>query len=321
MHRRQTFFRLATLVVVGALGSLGLACGGGAGAAGASGKLVYGAPNDIRQFDFDAHTDAKLLGGSSPGRFANGDLVYVYADSISAPYQLVMGDAAGTRRTQVLKPGSAVGDFRPVPSPDGKLIAFTYYPRGFTPQINATNGTVIVRLDGTIVANLKGVFDPAWTPDGRIVAAGTIAVASDGPTNTPTAAGIYVSNAAFTTMTRIDNGLADPREVAVSPDGKQLAFVLAAHIWTMGLDGTGLRQLTSGDKEESSPTFSPDGASVACASFGTFESTYYSALAVVPVAGGPTELGNDANVWPLDDDAKGTSTLGRVNVYKRLNWF
>ena len=213
----------------------------------------------------------------------------------------------------MLKPGSAVGDFRPVPSPDGKLIAFTYYPRGFTPQINATNGT--------LVANLKGVFDPAWTPDGRIVAAGTIAVASDGPTNTPTAAGLYISNAAFTQMTRLDNGLADPREVAVSPDGKQLAFVLAAHIWTMGLDGTGLRQLTSGGKEESSPAFSPDGASVACAAFGTLESDFYSALAVVPVARGPTELGNDASVWPLDDNAKSTSTLGRVNVYKQLNWF
>lgn len=303
------------------LGSLGLACGGGGGAAGASGKLVYGSPGDIRQYDFDAHSDAKLLEGSSPGRFSNGDLVYVYADSISAPYQLVTGDAAGTRRTKVLEPGSAVGDFNPVPSPDGKLIAFTYYPRGFTPKLNATNGTVIVQLDGTIVANLKGVFDPAWTPDGRIVASGTIAVASDGPTNTPTAAGIYVSNAAFTAMTRIDNGLADPREVAVSRDGKQLAFVLAGHIWTMGLDGTGQRQLTSGDKAESSPTFSPDGDSVACASFGTFETTYYSALAVVPVAGGPTELRNDASVWPLDDDAASSSTLGRVNVYKRLTWY
>lgn len=320
MHRRQTLLRLAALVLTGALGSLGLACGGG-GAAGASGKLVYGSTDGIREYDFDANTDAKLVDGSSPGRFANGNLVYVYQDSLSAPYQLVVGDAAGTRRTLVLKPGSAVGDFSPVPSPDGKLIAFTYYPRGFTPQINATNGTVVVQLDGTIVANLKGVFDPAWTPDGRIVAAGTIAVSSDGPTNTPTAAGIYVSNAAFTAMTRIDNGLADPREVAVSPDGKQLAFVLAGHIWTMGLDGTGLRQLTSGDKEESSPTFSPDGKSVACVSFGTFESTYYSALAVVPFAGGPTELGNDANVWPLDDDAKTSSTLGRVNAFRRLNWY
>ncbi|MFL5347107.1 MAG: TolB family protein [Hyalangium sp.] len=318
MHRRQMFFHLTALAVAGALG---LACGGGGGAAGASGKLVYGAPDDIHQYDFDAHKDAKLLNGSSPGRFPNGDLVYVYADSISAPYQIVIGDTAGTRRTKVLEPGPAVGDFNPVPSPDGKLIAFTYYPRGFTPKLNATNGTVIMQPDGTIVANLKGVFDPSWTPDGRIVAAGTIAVASDGPTNTPTAAGLYVSNAAFTAMTRLDNGLADPRQVAVSRDGKQLAFVLASHIWTMGLDGTGLRQLTSGDKEESSPAFSPDGDSVACTSFGTFETTFYSALAVVPVAGGPTELRNDASVWPLDDDAQSSSTLGRVNAFRRLTWF
>src|SRR6185436_6123966 len=58
-------------------------------------------------------------------------------------------------------------------------------------------------------------------------------------------------------------------DVHVSPDGKSVIYALATfdlprakrftHIWMMDLDGRNARQLTSGDKSESSPAFSPDG--------------------------------------------------------------
>jgi dipeptidyl aminopeptidase/acylaminoacyl peptidase len=58
-------------------------------------------------------------------------------------------------------------------------------------------------------------------------------------------------------------------DVHVSPDGKSIIYAVAtsdlarakrvAHIWTMGIDGKNPRQLTSGEKGESSPMFSPDG--------------------------------------------------------------
>src|SRR5438093_103411 len=58
-------------------------------------------------------------------------------------------------------------------------------------------------------------------------------------------------------------------DVHVSPDGKSIIYAVAtsdlarakrvAHIWTMGIDGKNARQLTSGEKGESSPMFSPDG--------------------------------------------------------------
>ena len=58
-------------------------------------------------------------------------------------------------------------------------------------------------------------------------------------------------------------------DVHVSPDGKSVIYAVATsdlprakrvtHIWMMDIDGRNARQLTSGDKSESSPAFSPDG--------------------------------------------------------------
>src|SRR5262245_54125194 len=58
-------------------------------------------------------------------------------------------------------------------------------------------------------------------------------------------------------------------DVHVSPDGKSIIYVVSTpdlprakrvgHIWMMDINGQNARQLTSGDKTESSPVFSPDG--------------------------------------------------------------
>src|SRR5215813_5892289 len=57
--------------------------------------------------------------------------------------------------------------------------------------------------------------------------------------------------------------------IHTSPDGRSVIYALAtsdlarakrvSHIWMMGVDGQGARQLTNGEKGESSPVFSPDG--------------------------------------------------------------
>ena len=58
-------------------------------------------------------------------------------------------------------------------------------------------------------------------------------------------------------------------DVHLSPDGRSVIYAVTTpdlprakrttHIWMMGVDGQGARQLTSGEKGESSPIFSPDG--------------------------------------------------------------
>ena len=61
----------------------------------------------------------------------------------------------------------------------------------------------------------------------------------------------------------------DVRDPQCSPDGKWVAYVIStidvkedksgSHIWMVGFDGTGSRQITSSQDSESSPRWSPDG--------------------------------------------------------------
>ncbi|MEK6285552.1 MAG: S9 family peptidase [Acidobacteriota bacterium] len=61
-------------------------------------------------------------------------------------------------------------------------------------------------------------------------------------------------------------------DVHVSPDGRSVIYALTtsdlprakrvSHIWMMDIDGRNTRQLSSGEKGESSPVFSPDGKSI-----------------------------------------------------------
>ena len=58
-------------------------------------------------------------------------------------------------------------------------------------------------------------------------------------------------------------------DVHVSPDNRSVIYAVSTsdlarakritHIWMMDIDGRNARQLTNGDKSESSPAFSPDG--------------------------------------------------------------
>src|SRR6266850_7282704 len=61
-------------------------------------------------------------------------------------------------------------------------------------------------------------------------------------------------------------------DLHVSPDGATVIFTVTTsdrarakrntHIWAFDINGQNVRQLTSGDKSESSPSFSPDGKQI-----------------------------------------------------------
>src|ERR1043165_4592322 len=58
-------------------------------------------------------------------------------------------------------------------------------------------------------------------------------------------------------------------DTCIAPDGRSVIYTVTTsdlarakrvgHIWTMGIDGQGARQLTNGDKGEGSPSFPLDG--------------------------------------------------------------
>lgn len=138
-------------------------------------------------------------------------------------------------------------------SPDGKYIAyegqFTYVFDVYV--VDRTTGELLLTINKAGVG--YGYVRPSWTPDGRIVVAGAH--------NNP---GLYVTDVAWTSLTRIDNNLTNPDLPMVSPDGTHIAFVLNSHIYTIAMDGTGLKQITTSSSSESWPTWSTDGNWIAC---------------------------------------------------------
>src|SRR5712691_6191667 len=81
-------------------------------------------------------------------------------------------------------------------------------------------------------------------------------------------------------------------DIHVSPDGKSVIFIVTTsdlphatrntHVWAMDLNGQNIRQLTSGDKSESSPSFSPDGKQILFVSSRDGSANLY----LMPVNGG-----------------------------------
>src|SRR5215467_3125888 len=81
-------------------------------------------------------------------------------------------------------------------------------------------------------------------------------------------------------------------DVHISPDGKSVVYVLGvadlprakrqSHIWMMDIDGSNARQMTRGDKSESSPVISPDGRWIAFISDREGDANLF----VLPVGGG-----------------------------------
>jgi hypothetical protein len=142
-------------------------------------------------------------------------------------------------------------------SPDGQTIA-AVWSEGEIPL--AARRAFLFSLDGDVLnRSTAGIGEVAWLPDSRLVVVSndqkTISV-----TNQP-----YKFNGKAIRHFKYSVG-----QVSVSPDGKQLAFVMLEdgdiykyNIWLMNIDGTHLRQLTRGpdDREPKfeSPVWSPDG--------------------------------------------------------------
>lgn len=292
--------------------------GGGSGPENSySGKLVYENAGGVYELDLGARRHTRLFSGRQPDRLASGETLVVDDDFRN----LYLAAAGGTQQRRfIVSFDEYYAFFEPRASPDGKLVAFSY--DGNSPTIS--KGTLVYTREGTRRAVFPGLFSPSWLPDGRLLMSGSWISPRDASmdVSTPNTAGLYIANAALTTTTRIDPRLNDPvaLQPSVSPDGKQVAFVLNGHLWVMGIDGSALRQVTTGTKQESYPEWSPDGSSIAVVAYGNFETVPYKAVAIVPASGTMVDLTTQSSYWLRDPEAVSDSSLSRINSAGQMSW-
>lgn len=269
------------------------------------GKLVHDWSSSIREYNFASKANPELFEGRMPNRLANGNTLYV-----SGVFErLQTTNAAGTQTTVIYNSGHTSSVYGPQISPDGTKIAFTHKIYDwYLSKYPVKDGTVIIDLAGNYIAGIPGRYNPVWLPDGRLVVAGDFTYNYEAPSRPSANAGLYLAtlNGTTASLTNINPTLSNPTPLlpSVSPDGKQVAFILNKHLWKMNLDGSNLKQVTASDNdnEESFSTWSPDGKYIAVWTYKTFELTYYTAIAIVPAdPANPVVLKNEAKIWPRDN--------------------
>lgn len=202
---------------------------------------------------------APAVQATLPGK--NGRLTFMRKDS-AGHWQVWIAAANGTDAKQLTR--GAFDNGWPVWSPNGKQIAFDS-PRAGGKHVN---DVFVMNADGSGVRKLtdsKGTSaDAAWSPDGK-----TIAFDADRGRHR-TDEGIYLMDARGAHLRRVTTLPADDANDLAprfSPNGKRLVFTRyrgtgrseQAALFTVGVDGTGLRQVTSFAIHAGDADWSPDG--------------------------------------------------------------
>ena len=143
-------------------------------------------------------------------------------------------------------------------APDASKVVYRDSHRGY----NVNDEIYVVNADGSDRRNLtkssRNEWGPAWSPDGKLIAYNAEVQ-------------LYVMRPDGSHVRRVTDFPAE--YPAWSPDGQRLAFMsIRPHasggdpnydIFTIGVDGTGLRQLTTWPHEDGWPAWSPDGRWIA----------------------------------------------------------
>jgi Tol biopolymer transport system component len=176
--------------------------------------------------------------GALPVAGAGTSGVIVFDSDRDGDSDLYAVNPDGSALTQLTH--NDVGDSSPLPSPNGRLIAF----------YNDSVGLAVVNADGSDRRALRGCTTGAsWAPDSSRVAC-----------TTARGVGISVADPARGTVVPISATGHDP---AWSPDGRTIAFVDAG-LWLIPADGGTRRRLVNRILD-AAPTWSPDSRRVAYA--------------------------------------------------------
>lgn len=199
-------------------------------------------------------------------------------DSIAGIYVM---DADGSNVELVIESG-----WSPTWSPLGDRIAFELGPEHhiYTVGVDGSNPTPLLQ------SPTVDQYDPAWSPDGQMIAFRGY----DG-----TSADIYVVPASGGVPINLTRDSYSDDEPAWSPDGKLIAFTSYKNwqpgVYVMDSDGSNVRQVVTGSCI-ASPTWSPDGARIA------YRGLCSSGYEIVSVRVDGTDLVQLTDSFGINDD-------------------
>jgi Tol biopolymer transport system component len=206
---------------------------------------------------------------------ANGRIAYrVYANEAHTRGAIFTVNPDGTRKRQVTHPRPANLTTEPDWSPDGRWIVYTLYKHGNLDRSHLlkihANGRHHVSLGRSCTRPCLADGFPTWAPHGRRIAFQRALGPSSGDDRV---IALFSMRADGTHVRQITQRRADPRisqpyeDLAPnwSPKGNRIAFERHSRstdhhaVFTVRLDGSGLRRLTPWRLDAAQPDYSPDG--------------------------------------------------------------
>jgi TolB protein len=327
IRRRRWVWLCVTLASV----SLSAGCGGGEAGTASSGHIAFTVNSsgfgEIWIMDSDGGNRTRLTpageaptdaaGSTSPAWSPNGELI-AYAstgdaleeDQLDFEIYVMRADGGEPQRLT----NDRVLDATPAWSPDGTRIAFAHLPGWGTEDLDGvialvdTDGQNRAQLTRHPEAEMTFDADPAWSPDGELVAF----------TRTTFLPDLVIRSAIFmiepmgeNERLLVDDG-ADP---AWSPDGRLVAFTstrdrngetcfeecrVNGEIYVMRSDGTDLRRLTTDEADDRSPAWSPDGTQIVFVSDRSNRANHENEIYVMAADGGDVKRITTNGVWDLE---------------------
>lgn len=205
-------------------------------------------PSNIASLNLTSGVVTTVCYGDMPNVRPDKWILCVVANDLT----LISPDGA---QNQIIRHHSQMGGYDaafhgPQLSPDGRYIAYDQSAAWITYIVDASSGALITTIGDATTSEYY--LHPTWGKDGSLYVQG-VPSGSTQPDG-----GIFKIDKAFQSMIRLDKNLNTPKKPSVSPDGTTIAFILSNHLWTMNIDGSNAKQLTTSGATEDDPAWSPD---------------------------------------------------------------